>query len=145
MIKVGISGKIASGKSEVERIIKEFGYSVYDLDIISREIFNRENIKNKIFAKFQTLDRQEIGTIVFNNPNKKTELEKIIYPELEKEIFNIFKKHKNEEMVFISGALLFKSGFYIFFDKNIFVNALDEIRLERLMKRNKLDATSAKV
>lgn len=144
MIKVGISGKIASGKSEVEKIIQKLGYNVFDLDIISREIFNRENIKNKIFAEFQTLDRQEIGTIVFNNPNKKTELEKIIHPELKKEIFNLFEKYKNEEIIFISGALLFKSGFYEFFDKTIFIDAPDKIRLKRLIKRNNLDKNSAK-
>lgn len=144
MIKVGISGKIASGKSEVEKIIKKLGYSVFDLDTISHEIFNKEDIKTKIFAEFKTLDRKEIGNIVFSNPAKKTKLEKIIYPELEKEIFSIFNKHKNEEMIFISGALLFNSGFYKFFDKNIFVNAPDEIRLQRLIKRNNLDENSAK-
>lgn len=144
MIKVGISGKIASGKSEVEKIIQKLGYNVFDLDIISREIFNRDDIKNKLLTEFQTLDRKKIGNIVFNNPIKKKNLEKIIHPELKKEIFNLFEKYKNEKIIFISGALLFKSGFYKFFDKNIFVNALDEIRLERLMKRNKLDITSAK-
>ena len=46
-------------------------------------------------------------------------------------------------MIFISGALLFKSGFYKFFDKTIFVNAKDEIRLARLMKRNNLTKENA--
>ena len=46
-------------------------------------------------------------------------------------------------MIFISGALLFKSGFYKLFDKTIFINADDKIRLKRLMKRNNLDKNIA--
>ena len=38
MLKVGISGKIASGKSEVEKIIQELGYIVFDLDLISNKV-----------------------------------------------------------------------------------------------------------
>ena len=143
MIKVGISGKIASGKSEVEKIIFSLGYKVFDLDKISCEIFNQENIKKEIFNIFKTLDRKEIGQIVFEDNSKKEILEKIIHPEIKKEIFNIFEKHKNEKMIFISGALLFKTGFYKFFDKTIFVDAKDEIRLERLMKRNNLSKENA--
>lgn len=145
MIKVGISGKIASGKSEVEKIISNLGYFVYDLDKISHALMDEnEQIKAQILAEFNTLDRKKIGSIVFLNPSKKEKLENIIYPQLEKEIFNIFDKHKEEKIVFISGALLFKSGFYRFFDKTIFVSAKDEIRLERLMKRNNLSKEIAK-
>lgn len=143
MIKVGISGKIASGKSEAEKIIQSLGYKVFDLDIISREIFEKEKIKKNIFSKFQTLNRSEIGKIIFKNTSKKEILEKIIHPELKKEIFKIFDKYKNEQMIFISGALLFKSGFYKLFDKTIFVSAKDEIRLARLMKRNNLTKENA--
>jgi len=144
MIKVGISGKIASGKSEVERIILNLGYKVFDLDKISREIFEQENIKKEIFDVFETLDRGKIGQIIFENSLKKEALEKIIHPEFKKEIFNLFEKYKNEKIIFISGALLFQSGFYKFFDKTIYVNAKDEIRLERLMKRNNLSQEIAK-
>jgi len=144
MIKVGISGKIASGKSEVEKIIKEMGFQVFDLDVISKEIFNKNEIQKKVLNEFQTLDRKEIAKIIFNDKLKKEVLENIIHPELKKVIFELFENYKNEKMIFISGALLFKSGFYKFFDKTIFIDAPDEIRLERLIKRNALDKTSAK-
>ena len=143
MIKVGISGKIASGKSEVEKILQELNYKVFDLDVLSHNLFENLNIKNALQNEFQTLDRKEIGNIVFADVNKKKKLESIIYPELEKKIFELFDKYKNEKYIFISGALLFKSGFYKFFDKIIYIDAPESVRLERLMKRNNLDKKTA--
>ena len=89
MIKVGISGKIASGKSEVEKILQELNYKVFDLDVISHELFKNEKIKKNILKEFQTLDRKEIGNVIFTNPNKKEKLENILYPELKKIILEL--------------------------------------------------------
>ena len=143
MIKVGISGKIASGKSEVEKILQKLNFKVFDLDVISHNLFDNKNIKNVILKEFKTLDRKEIGNIIFNNPDKKEKLENILYPELKKIILELFEENKNEKYVFISGALLFKSGFYKLFDKIIFIDAPESIRLQRLIKRNNLDEKSA--
>ena len=143
MIKVGISGKIASGKSQVESIIENLGYKVFDLDKISHSLFDDENIQKKLLDEFKTLDRKEIGKIVFSDVEKKNALEKIIHPELKNIIFNLFEQNKEEKAIFISGALIFKTGFYKFFDKTIFVEANEQTRLERLMKRNKLTFNEA--
>ena len=143
MIKVGISGRIAAGKSEVEKILQKLNYKVFDLDVISHNLFENESIKIALLNEFQTLDRKEIGNIVFNNLEKKEKLENILYPELKKIIFELFEENKKEKYIFISGALLFKSGFYKYFDKNIFVDAPDELRLNRLIKRNNLDKQTA--
>ena len=143
MIKVGLSGKIASGKSEAENILQKLGYLVFDLDKISHSLYENEKIKTEILNTFKTLDRKEIGKIIFDDDIQKENLEKIIYPELKEIIFELFEKYKNEKIIFISGALLFKSGFYKFFDKTIFIEANDKIRLERLMKRNNLSQNEA--
>lgn len=144
MIKVGISGKIASGKSEAEKIIKEKGFLVFDLDILARNLFeNDKDIRLKILNEFKTLDKKEIAKIVFNNFQKKENLENIIHPKLKEIIFELFEKYKNEKIIFISGALLFKSGFYKFFDKTIYVDANKELRIERLIKRNNITKKEA--
>lgn len=144
MLKIGISGKIASGKSEVENILQSLGYKVFDLDKLSHNLLkNNEKIKASILAEFKTLDRKELGNIVFKDIKQKEKLENIIHPELKNIILNIFEENKKEKAVFVSGALLFKTGFYKLFDKTIFVEAKDEIRLERLMKRNNLSKKEA--
>ena len=144
MIKVGISGKIAAGKSEVEKILLDMNYPVYDLDKLSHDLLNdNEVVRTKVLDEFKTLDRKELGNIVFSDVNKKEKLEKIIYPKLMQVISVIFEKHKKDKIVFVSGAMLFKSGFYKVFDKMIFIEANDDIRLERLMKRNNLSRQEA--
>ena len=59
MIKVGISGKIAAGKSQVEAIIAELGYKVFDLDKISHSLFEEEKVQKLLLNEFETLDRKE--------------------------------------------------------------------------------------
>ena len=88
MLKVGISGKIASGKSVVEKIIQENGFLVFDLDEISHELLeNNKIIQKQIIDIFQTLNRKEIAKIIFENENKKQKLEKIIHSKLKEIIF----------------------------------------------------------
>ena len=66
-----------------------------------------------------------------------------IHPELKNIILNIFEENKEENAIFISGALLFKTGFNKLFNKTIFIDAKEEIRLKRLMKRNSLSKQQA--
>ncbi len=140
MLKIGLTGNIASGKSEVEKILSEMGYSVYDLDIITHELYNEEKIKKQILNEFNTLDRSEIAKIVFSNKNKLMLLETIIHPELKKFILNL----KSDEIIFISGALIYEAGFDCLFDKIIFVDSLYETRFLRLKNRNNLSYKEAK-
>lgn len=140
MLKIGITGNIASGKSEVEKMISNYNYACYDLDKLSKEIFDNE--KEKIFEIFKTLDRKAIANIVFSNGDMKKKLEEIIHPKLKENIFEIFKKE--DKIVFISGALLYQAGFDRFFDKIIYIDAPYPLRLKRLQKRNNLSYDEAK-
>ena len=143
MLKIGITGNIASGKSEVEKIISSFGFLVVDLDIVSHKLLNDdEKLKSAIFKEFQTLDRKKIANIVFNNKEKLEKLNAIFHPFLKEYILNLFNTTKST--VFVSGALIYEAGFNGLFDKIIFVDAPYEIRFKRLMKRNKLAKEEAK-
>ena len=142
MLKVGLTGNIASGKSEVEKIISNLGYKVFDLDIISHEVLENE-CRKEILKEFQTLDRKKIGQIVFNDKRKKEILEKIIHPILKNKVLSIFENNRNENMIFISGALIFEAGFDSLFDKIIFIEANKDLRLNRLTKRNNLNIQQA--
>ena len=138
MIKIAITGNIASGKSVVEDLIKSNGYKVFDTDKIAHHILENSPEVKKIFG---TTDRKEIAKIVFSDPEKLKVLESIIHPEVKKEIIKLF--NLNEEMIFISIPQLFESGFDKLFDKIIFISADENIRLERLIKRNNLSKEEA--
>ena len=145
MLKIAITGNIASGKSQVENILKEKGYSVYDADKIAHKIL--ENIKD--FYEYDvftngTIDRKKLGKLVFDNPKIRKKLENIIHPKVKEEILNIFENHKNDSVVFVSVPLLYEAGFEKLFDKVLIVISNPDIQLERLMKRNNLSEIDAK-
>jgi len=142
MLKVGLTGNIAAGKSEVEKIFKDFGFLVTDLDEVSHFVLEND-CKDAILKEFKTLERKKIASVVFKDPFKKEKLEKIIYPILKEKIEKFFDENKKEPFCIVSGALLYESEFNTFFDKIIFVDAPKAIRLERLMKRNNLNQKDA--
>ena len=144
MKKIGISGNIASGKSTVENIIASSGYKVVDLDIVSHKLLDTV-CKDEVLTAFNTTDRKKLAGIVFKDKTELKKLEDIIYPKLKRYVLGYFEQHEKEEMVFISGALIFEAGFSELFDKIIFVDCDKETRLERLMKRNSMDIKSAKI
>ena len=154
MKKIGITGNIAAGKSLVEDFIKNSGYKVIDADAICHvALENNPKIIKSIQTLFKNHDiledgqlcRKKIGKIVFSNHKYKKELEKILHPFVREEIERFFEANKSEELVFVSAALLFEANLQDIFDKIIFVSASDEMRLERLKKRNNLTTAEAKM
>ena len=140
MLKIAITGNIASGKSTVEKIIENNGYKVYDTDKIAHKILeNSEDVKKA----FKTVDRKEIAKRVFSSPKKLKLLESIIHPKVKEEILKIFDSE--EKLVFISVPQLFESGFDTLFNKIIYVTADRALRLERLIKRNNLTIEEAEI
>lgn len=151
MIKVAITGNIASGKSEVEKILKNRGMTVLDTDAIAHKILDEK--KSLLIDKFKGYDitendvisREKLGKLVFNNVDLKKKLENIVHPLIKQYIYDYFDENKNEKLVFVSVPLLFETGMDKIFDKIIFVQSDDEIRLKRLMARNNWTKDYAKI
>ncbi len=154
MLKIAITGNIASGKSLVEDFLIKLGYKVIDSDKIVHNILENDNkaIK-KIKELFSTDDilnvkgnisRDKLGKVVFSNIEKKKALEKIIHIIVKEKIDNFFELNKEEKFVFVSVPLLFEANFDKFFDKIIFISAPEDIRLSRLINRNKYSIEYAK-
>jgi len=86
---VGLTGGIASGKSTVARVLERLGAAVINADTLSREVVEPgqdawkeivEALGADVLQSDQTLDRQKIRTIIFNNPDARKKLESIIHP-----------------------------------------------------------------
>lgn len=139
MIKIGLTGNIASGKSEIEKIIKELGYTVYDFDKLTNDLYLEDEVKKKLKKEFNTDDKKTISAIAFKDIKKRRFLEELFHPLLYKLALEIFEKHNKERFVVLSGALIYEAGFDKLFDKIIFVDADFMLRLKRLKKRNAFD------
>lgn len=154
MIKIAITGNIASGKSCVEELIRNASFKVADADKINHEILlNDTKTINKIkelFKNFDIIDengnisRTKLGNIVFFSPQMMKALEEILYKEISNRINIFFRENQSEKLVFVSAAMLFESGFYKDYDKIIFVSAKEDIRLKRLVERNDYSVEYAK-
>ena len=145
MIRVAIVGNIASGKSQVEKILLDLGYKVADTDKINHEILKSDietinEIKNTFsnddILENNAISREKLGKIVFSNKEKKEQLESILHKRIFEKVEEFFKENKNEKLVFVAIPLLFETKQEKTFDKIIFISADKEIRLKRLIERN---------
>lgn len=144
MLKIGLTGNIASGKSEAQKIISSLGYKIIDLDMVSHNLLEEnKEVQKEVLKNFKTLSRKELADIIFNNKDKRKVLEDIIHPKLNQFIEKFFIENKNEKALFVSGATIFETGFDKTFDKIILIDAPFETKINRLMKRNNLSYKEA--
>lgn len=141
MIKIALTGNIASGKSTVQSILEKEGYKVLDTDKTGHSLLDeideiKEAFKDHDILEAGKISRDKLGKLVFDNPEMKTKLENIIHPAIKNEIIKFFDKNKNEKYVFVSIPLLFESGMQNLFDKSLLIYTDDNLREKRLISRN---------
>ncbi|YCA43130.1 dephospho-CoA kinase [Bacillus sp. JZ8] len=145
-ITVGLTGGIASGKSTVSAILREHDIPVIDADIIAREVVEPgKEAYNQIVKRFGrdilgedgTLNRSALGEIVFNDEQKRQQLNAIVHPAVRKEMLSKRDHYlQNERNVILDIPLLFESNLTHLVDKVLLVYVDEEIQLKRLIERN---------
>jgi dephospho-CoA kinase len=153
MIKLAVTGNIASGKTLVENILKEQGILTLDSDQIVHDLLkNNPVIKSQIFELFQNIDisdenneisRTKVGKIVFKDAEKRKKLEEIIHPIVKTTIEEFFDKNNTQNITAVVVPLLFEANMQNMFDYIMLVTANIDVRIERLIKRNKLSTEEA--
>jgi len=158
MLKVGLTGGIACGKTNVLKEFDRLGVCGVDADQVSRDIMQPggsaygpvvELFGQKILSADNSIDRGKIGQIVFANPKKRLRLEAIVHPLILKEQERILAALEDElgsrltRIAMVDAALMVETGSYQRYDLIVVVYCNPEIQLGRLMTRDHLSEEEA--
>jgi dephospho-CoA kinase len=155
MLRVGLTGSIAVGKSFVTSIFSTLGCHTLDADVTAREVVQpgsagllavAESFGQEILNTDGTLNRQHLGEIIFADEEKRQKLNHILHPFIiarQDEIMRDWERDDPDGIGIIDAALMIESGGYRRFDKLIVVHCRPEVQLERLILRNGLTREEA--
>ncbi len=144
---IGITGGIASGKSNVCNVIKELGYPIISCDEITKQdyqiggkIYNvvLERFGNEYLKDDNTIDRKKLAKLIFNNKSAKMLLDSITHPIIKDELLNEISKY-DDGLIFVEIPLLYEAKFDSICDKVICVFLSQKYQVERLMEREGID------
>jgi dephospho-CoA kinase len=140
---IGLTGGIGSGKTTIATFFKAKAVPVYIADNQAREIMESPEIISDIKQVFgdsvfenETLNRQKLAAIVFDNPEKLKLLNAIIHPAVKNHFNQWILNHKNAAFIVYESAILFESGSYKNCDLIINVTAPIETRIQRVIERD---------
>lgn len=157
MLKVGLTGSIAVGKSFVASVFVELGCHLIDADVTAREVVEKgsvglqklvEAFGVEILSEDSSLERKKLGEIVFADELKRKLLNSILHPLIIEAYDEQMRKWEVEDPTgigIIDAALMIESGSYKKFDKIVVVHCRPEIQLARLMNRNNLTEEQARL
>ncbi len=141
---IGLTGGIGSGKTTIANYFKAAGVPVYIADDAAREVMKTTEIQSEIKKVFGNsvfdggnLDRMKIADIVFSNPEKLIALNAIIHPAVKNHFKYWILNYKKFPFIIYEAAILFESGSFKNCDTIINVTAPIELRIERVMERDK--------
>lgn len=140
---IGLTGGIGSGKTTIAGYFKEMGIPVYIADDGARNVMQSDHVIKEIKEVFgeklfenNILNRAKLAEIVFNDSDKLAKLNAIVHPAVKQDFELWLKQHTNSSYVIYEAAILFESGRYKDCDFIISVTAPEEIRIERVLKRD---------
>ncbi len=155
MLKIGLTGSIAVGKSFVCEVFRELGAFVLDADWTAREVVAPnteglraiiENFGADVLQPDGELDRAKLGAVVFSDERKRQLLNSITHPlviEKQNDWLRTRESENPNAICIIDAALMIESGGFERFNKIIVVWCEASLQLKRLMLRNNLSAEDA--
>ena len=152
---IGLTGNIASGKTEVAKIFKELGATIIDADKIAREVVEPgepawqeivEEFGSNILNSDGSINRKKLGEIIFNDDRRREQLNRITHPRIMAKIKETIDqcKKENVKVAIIEAALIVERGGLLnVIDELIVVSADVDTQIERIMTRDGLHRSEA--
>jgi len=155
MLRVGLTGSIAVGKSYVVSVFAELGCVTFDADKVAHSVMApgrpayddlAREFGNDILAPDGSIDRQKLGAIVFVDEARRRRLNEIVHPRVIEEQNRLLQEAESKHpdgVAIIDAALMIESGGYKRFDKLIVVYCDRETQIARLTRRNQITREDA--
>ena len=151
MLKIGLTGGIGSGKSEVSKFFNSWGAFIFDADKEAKNIINNNKLaQQEIIKEFGSdvinadniIDKQKLARIAFQDEFHQLRLNSIIHPFVFKKIDKTFDKIKLDnsyKSFIVDAALIYESGADTHMDYVIVVTSLLRFRTERIMSKGSIN------
>jgi len=155
VLRVGLTGGIASGKSTVARTFAALGATVIDADEIAHRLIDPgaaahdrvvETFGREVLRGDGSIDRGRLGRIVFSDPQRRKQLEAILHPLIRTEAeARIARETRLGSRIAISNAaLLVEAGLYRDYDRLVVTHCDTAVQIERLMNRDRMSEEDAR-
>ena len=150
MLKIGITGGIGCGKSQVCRLLEKHGIPIIRADLVAREIINTDaeiiaQIKREFgedaYLPTGELNRKRVAEIIFNDEDAKRKMNHIVHPrvvQFQQDELERLEKSGEYKIAGVEAALIYEAGAEKQFDVIVVVVASEETVVQRLMKRDNL-------
>lgn len=143
--RVGITGKMGSGKSTLSEVFRSNGITVLDADTIAKDVMqNDEVLKAQLTTLLGketyldgSLNKAFVADKIFHDPSLKDKVEDLVHPVTLRAIEKEFAKAKPGELVALESAILFQTGLDEIFDMIVLVSASDEDVIRWLTAKGK--------
>ena len=150
---IGITGGIASGKSEVCRVLEKKGFTHIDADDVAHDVLELPDVISEIESEFGSdvvaedknsirhIDRKKLGKIVFDNTEKMNILENITHPRIVQQIKGMINNKQNDYI--IEAIEIVSSGLVNICDELWVIHAEPEQQIKRLTENRHLSYEEA--
>ena len=147
MLRLGLTGGIASGKSALAAMLREMGFAVLDADGLAHKLIEPgqpaydkvvKEFGNSIVDASGRVDRTKLGAIVFADQAKLDRLNAIVHPRVAEVVFSQFEAWRRSgvrDAAFVEAALIIESGIHKKLDGLVVAWCTPEQQLERLLAR----------
>ncbi|MCP9955044.1 dephospho-CoA kinase [Actinomadura madurae] len=153
MLKVGLTGGIGSGKSEVSARLEQHGALVIDADKIAREVVEPgtpglaavvAEFGEDVLLPSGALDREKVGKIVFSDTERLAALNAIVHPLVGERMRQLMDAAPEDAVVVYDVPLLTENGLADMYDEVVVVDAPEETQLDRLVARRGMTEEDAR-
>tara|TARA_B100000767_G_scaffold260508_1_gene271232 strand:+ start:493 stop:1059 length:567 start_codon:yes stop_codon:yes gene_type:complete len=137
MIKIGITGSIASGKTTASKIISNKRGPLFSADSVVKKLYENKKLKATVLKKFNlklnSNLKKEIKHKILHNKKNLIKLERIMHPLIRKEMNSFIKKNRYKEFLFFEIPLLIENKLSKNFDVVILIKSQHSLRLSRYL------------